>query len=75
MPEGPMNINVEPKAVEVEVETTNVAEDNVAKQQTGLTDLGKDTEAVPAGQGVHFPQHTPRLLPGGQATLKALRGQ
>lgn len=72
MPEGPMNI--EPKPVEVEVETTNVAADNVAKQQTGLTDLPVEAEAVPAGTVTHFPTHAPRLYAGGQKTLNALKG-
>lgn len=58
----------------IEVETTNDAAENVEKQKTGLTDLATDAEAIPAGQSVHFPQHQPRLYPGGQATLKALRG-
>lgn len=72
MPEGPMNI--EPRPLELEVETTSTAADNVAKQETGLTDVPTDTVAVPAGQTAHFPQHAPRLYAGGQATLKALRG-
>lgn len=72
MPEGPMNI--EPKPVEMDVETTNVASDNVAKQQTGLTDLPVEAEAVPAGTTAHFPTHAPRLYAGGQKTLNALKG-
>jgi hypothetical protein len=58
----------------IEVETTNVAEENIEKQKTGLTDVGPEAEAIPAGQTVHFPTPKPRLYPGGQATLNALRG-
>ena len=72
MPEGPMN--VAPVPVTVEVETTNVAEENVAKQQTGLTDLPAAID-VPPGQTAHFPTHAPRLTSGGAAVLKALRPQ
>jgi len=72
MPEGPMN--VAPVPVTVEVETTNVAEENVAKQQTGLTDLPAAI-SVPPGQTAHFPTHAPRLTAGGNAVLKALRPQ
>lgn len=74
MPEGPMNI--EPVHTDVEVETNIDPAEAVEKQQTGLTDVPADATAVPAGTGtVHFPTPQPRLYPGGQRTLKALRGQ
>lgn len=58
----------------IEVETTQSAEEHVAVQKTGLEDLPDPIE-VPPGAAAHFPQHAPRLLPGGQAVLKALRGK
>ncbi len=66
MPEGPMNI--EPKPLDLEVETTIDAAESVEKQQTGLTD-------IPPGTTAHFPTHAPRLYAGGQKTLNALKGR
>lgn len=71
MVEGPMNI--EPKPVEIEVETTQDAGENIDKQKTGLTDIAP-VDVAP-GATAHFPTHKPRLHAGGQATLKALRGR
>jgi hypothetical protein len=71
MVEGPMN--VAPSPVEVEVETTQSAEENVAKQQTGIADLPAAIE-VPKGATAHFPTPKPRLTAGGQTTLARLRG-
>ena len=65
MPEGPMNI--EPKPLDLEVETNIDAAESVEKQQTGLTDIDP-------GSTVNFPVHQPRLYAGGQKTLNALKG-
>jgi hypothetical protein len=64
MVEGPMNID--PKPLDLEVETNIDAAESVEKQQTGLTDVDPGTLA-------HFPTHAPRLHAGGQRTLNALR--
>ncbi len=64
MPEGPMNID--PKPLDLEVETTFDADEAVESQKTGITDIDP-------GATAHFPAHAPRLYAGGQKTLNALR--
>jgi len=59
-------MNIDPKPVELEVETNIDAAESVEKQQTGLTDIDP-------GATAHFPAHAPRLYAGGQKTLNALR--
>ena len=66
MPEGPMNID--PKPLDLEVETNIDAAESVEKQKTGLTDI------PPASETVNFPTPAPRLYAGGQKTLNALKG-
>jgi hypothetical protein len=73
MVEGPMNIR--PNTVEVEVETTQDAAENVAKQQTGLTDVPADAEQAGVSNQSHFPTQQPRLTATAQKTLRALQGR
>jgi hypothetical protein len=61
-------MNIEPKPLDLEVETNIDPDEAVEKQQTGLTDIAPGTTA-------HFPAHAPRLFAGGQRTLNALRGK
>lgn len=61
-------MNIEPRPIEVEVETAIDTDAAVEAQKTGLTDIAPGTAA-------HFPTPKPRLSAGGQKTLKALRGQ
>jgi hypothetical protein len=63
MPEGPMNVEMNPITVDgVEMQAAQEPE-------------GPAIIDLPPGRTAHFPTHTPRLTSGGAAVLKALTGR
>ncbi len=60
-------MNIDPKPLDLEVETAIDTDAAVEAQKTGLTDIDP-------GATAHFPAHAPRLYAGGQKTLNALKG-
>ena len=68
-------MNIRPNTFEAEVETTQDAGENVAKQQTGLTDVPADADEAGVSNAAHFPTQQPRLTATAQKTLRALQGR